>query len=262
MSATDSFKAGRLQEAVDQQIQEVKSDPADHAKRLFLFELFAFGGDLERAKRQIDAIQYDELELEAATLAYRKVLDSETARRRLFRDGTAPQFLREPTESVRLRLEAVNRLRENRLVEAAQTLARAAEKEPPVRGLLNQKSFDSLRDCDDVFGPVLEVMAQGNYYWVPLEHIDTLAMNPPKHPRDLLWVPARLEVRDGPAGDVFLPALYPFSHEHSDDLVKLGRMTDWKGAEREPVQGVGLRTFLVGDEAITLLEWRELQIVS
>jgi type VI secretion system protein ImpE len=262
MSATDSFKAGRLQEAVDQQIQEVKSNPANHAKRLFLFELFAFAGDLERAKRQIDAIQYDELELEAATLAYRKVLDAETARRRLFREGAAPQFLREPPESVRLRLEAINRLHENRSGEAALTLARATEKEPPVRGLLNQKPFDSLRDCDDVFGAVLEVMSQGNYYWVPLEHIDTLAMNAPKHPRDLLWAPARLEVRDGPAGDVFLPALYPFSHEHSDDLVKLGRMTDWKGGEDGPVQGVGLRTFLMGDDAITLLEWRELQITN
>jgi len=56
MNATDLFKAGRLQAAIDAQIQEVKAKPADHGRRLFLFELCAFAGDLERARRQIDAL--------------------------------------------------------------------------------------------------------------------------------------------------------------------------------------------------------------
>jgi type VI secretion system protein ImpE len=260
MTASDSFKAGRLQEAITLQIQDVKAHPADHAKRLFLFELLAFAGDLDRAKRQIDAIEYDELELEAAALAYRKLIESEQARRRLFGEGLSPQFLLDPPEHLRLRLEAVNRLRENHPAEAAEVLARAADAAPPVRGLFNNKPFDSLRDCDDLFGTVLEVMSQGKYFWVPLEQIDSLSMNAPKFPRDLLWMPAHLQMRDGPAGDVFLPALYPGSHAHADDQVKLGRMTDWKGAEGGPVLGVGLRTFLVGEDAVTLLEWRELQI--
>jgi type VI secretion system protein ImpE len=127
-----------------------------------------------------------------------------------------------------------------------------------VKGQLNATPFTSLRDCDDLFAGVLEVMAQGNYYWLPLEQVNVLAMNAPKFPRDLLWMPARLEVRDGPTGDVFLPALYPGSHAHADDLVKLGRMTDWKSDEGGPVLGVGLRMFLVEDEAVSLPEWREL----
>ena len=36
-------------------------------------------------------------------------------------------------------------------------------------------------------------MAHGAYYWVPLEQVETITMNVPKAPRDLLWVPARLE---------------------------------------------------------------------
>ena len=31
-------------------------------------------------------------------------------------------------------------------------------------------------------------------------------------------------------------------------------------AEGEPVLGVGLRTFLADDDAVTLLEWRQLQV--
>jgi protein involved in temperature-dependent protein secretion len=61
---------------------------------------------------------------------------------------------------------------------------------------------------------------------------------------------------------VFLPATYPFSHEDADDQLRLGRSTDWRAVNDGPVRGVGLRTFLVDDDAISLLEWRELEIES
>ena len=259
MNATELYRAGRLAEAVDAQIQAVKAAPADHAKRLFLFELLAFAGDLDRARRQIDAVNYGQMELDTAVLNYRKLLDAEQARRRVFREGIMPQFLVPPPEHVGPRLEAVNRLRANEPAEAAKLLEQANEAAPAVRGLLNGKPFDLLRDADDLFGPVLEVMAHGDYYWLPLEQVVSLTLNPPKFPRDLLWVPAKLAVKDGPAGDVFLPALYPGSYEHAENPVKLGRATDWKQAEGGPVLGAGLRMFLVGDDAQSLLEWRELQ---
>ena len=84
MNASDLYKAGKLQEAIDAQIKEVKVSPADQAKRLFLFELLAFAGDLDRARRQIEAINYAEVELIAGVLSYKKLVDSEQARRQLF----------------------------------------------------------------------------------------------------------------------------------------------------------------------------------
>jgi type VI secretion system protein ImpE len=259
MSAGDLFKAGKLSEAVAAQIQEVRGHPEDQARRLFLFELLAFSGDLERARRQIEAVHYDDATLEAATQTYRTLLDAEEARRRLFRDGVAPQFLAEPPAHVAARLEAVNHLREGRPVEAATALAKATG--PDLRGRLNDKPFDGLRDGDDLFGDVLEVLAHGAYYWVPLEQVVSLTMNAPRFPRDLLWFPARLEMQ-GAAGDVFLPALYPGTHEQADEQIKLGRATDWKNSEGGPTLGVGLRTFLVGEDAVTLLEWRRLEMAS
>ena len=260
MNAGELFKAGKLQEALTAQTQEVKSNPGDKAKRLFLFELLAFSGDLERARRQIGVVSYEEPELETAAIAYRQLLDAEEARRRLFRDGLSPEFLAEPPSHVRRRLEAINRLREGKPAEVAAELARAAEETPTTTGTLNGKPFDHLRDCDDLLAGVLEVMAKGKYFWAPLEQIDSLAANAPATPRDLLWLPAHLQMRDGPEGDVFLPALYPNSHEHTDDAIKLGRSTDWKGDGGGPVLGVGLKVFLVGDDDKPLLEWRELQV--
>jgi len=259
MTANELFKAGKLTDAIDAQLKEVKARPADHGQRLFLFELLSFSGDLDRAQRQIEAVNYNEMELDAAVLSYRRLLDSERARRRLFSESLVPRFFGSQPEHVHLRLEAVNRIRENRVTEAAELLAKAASLMPELKGELNGKPFSGIRDCDDLLGGVLEVMAQGEYFWVPLEQIDTISITPPKTPRDLLWLSARLEMTDS-AGNVHLPTLYAGSHEHPDDQVKLGRMTDWKSSEGGPVSGVGARTFLIGEDAISLLDWRQLEI--
>ena len=44
MNAGELYKAGRLGEAIEAQVQEVKASPLDQSKRLFLFELLAFSG--------------------------------------------------------------------------------------------------------------------------------------------------------------------------------------------------------------------------
>ena len=259
MNATELYRAGRLVEAVEAQVREVKARPADAGLRLFLFELACFAGDLDRARRQIEAIHHDQPELDLATLGYRKLVDSEVARRRFFAEGVPPEVLGEPTESIRLRIEAAGLLRLGRSAEAAASLARADEATPPIRGTLNGKPFTTLRDADDLFGGVLEVMGQGKYFWVDLEQVVGLGMRPPRHPRDLLYFPARLDLASE-SGEVFLPALYPGSFEHADDPIKLGRATDWMSLEGGPTVGVGSRTFLVDDDAIALLEWRELLV--
>jgi type VI secretion system protein ImpE len=257
MTASELFKQGKLQEAVEAQLKEVKENPADHGRRLFLFELLAFAGDLDRAQRQIDAVNYGDLELNAAVMQYRKILDSERARRRLMSESLIPRFFGQPPEHVQWRMEGINRLREKRPSEAAELFAKATAACPERKGELNGKPFQSLRDCDDLFAGILEVFAQGGYYWVPLEQLDSVTVSPPKTPRDLLWAAARLEMKDS-TGNVHLPLLYPGSHEHADNQVKLGRLTDWKSAEGGPVQGIGARIFLVDEDAIGLLDWRNL----
>ena len=75
-----------------------------------------------------------------------------------------------------------------------------------------------------------------------------------------LWAPAQLKLKDEQEGGTFLPALYPHSHEHPDDAIKLGRATDWKTTEGGPVLGMGARTFLLDEDAAGLLEWRQLRL--
>ena len=46
MNASDLFKDGKLQDAINEQTNSVKDNPGNQNKRLFLFELLSFAGDL------------------------------------------------------------------------------------------------------------------------------------------------------------------------------------------------------------------------
>ena len=82
------------------------------------------------------------------------------------------------------------------------------------------------------FSPSAERFAAGQYTWIPLEHIASVRMVPPKRLRDLLWAPA--VVRTGPdfqgieLGEVLVPVMAPLSWHHENDAVRLGRVTEWQ----------------------------------
>jgi type VI secretion system protein ImpE len=67
-------------------------------------------------------------------------------------------------------------------------------------------------------------------------------------------------VRNGPDGEVFLPALYAGSHADADDQIRLGRATQWRGDAGAPIRGVGQRVFLIGNEDRPILELESLTI--
>ena len=60
-------------------------------------------------------------------------------------------------------------------------------------------------------------------------------------------------VRDGPEGEVFVPATY-VPPEGALEAAMLGRVTDWVGGEGAPVRGIGQRTYLVGEESVPVME--------
>ena len=255
MTAAELFRSGQLQAAIDAQIQEVRTHPTDHGRRVFLFELMSFAGEFDRARRQIDAVSYPEPEREAAVQQYRKLLDAEDHRRKVLKEGVMPAFLTQPPQWLYHRLAALKALIAGNPQGALEAIEQADREAAPVAGTLNGQSIEAFRDADDLFGPVIEVLAQGGYYWVPLEQVAGLTANAPAYPRDLLWFPVKLSIKDGPAGDAFLPTIYYGSATNSDEAVKLGRVTQW--TETEPVRGTGLRMLAANEDLVSVLELRE-----
>ena len=256
MEAKQCFEGGDLAGAIQAVTAEVKSRPTDAAGRTFLFELLSFAGELDRAERQLEAIGHLDAASEWPVQVYKNILHAERTRRRLFSDGLRPEFLLDPPSYVQLHLDAINRLREGRGDEAKRLIDRSEEERLTLHAEVNDRACDEIRDCDDVLAPFLEVIILRDYVWLPWEQLKELEVARPERPRDLIWLPSRLVLVDGSQRRGYLPTLYCGSHEHSDDRVKLGRMTDWHGGDAESVRGIGLHTLLAGNDALGLVDLR------
>src|SRR5215472_6928711 len=196
-TAKEFLDEGNLKAAIDELISEVKGTPTDIQRRTFLFELLCFAGEFDRAERQLDVIGHQSVKADVGVQVYRNIINAERDRRRLFADGFQPHFLSEPPAYVDLHLDAINRLREGNTKEARETLDRAEEQRPALIGQLNGAPFLDFRDYNDVVGPVLELIVEGKYTWLPFENINRIEIAPPKHLRDLIWASARIEANNG-----------------------------------------------------------------
>lgn len=259
-TARELLDAGDLHGAIEQLTSEIKVNPTDVRRRIFLFELLAFAGELDRAEKQLDVIGHQDVRAEIGVATYRNCLKAERDRRRLFTDGLQPHFLLEPPAYVDLHLAAINRLREGNYDEARALLDQAEEERPALEGAFNGREFGDLRDADDVLAPVLELIIKEQYTWLPYEQVVSIEIEQPKQLRDLLYTPAKVEAVNGSQGEVLLFALYAESYAHESDQVRLGRMTDWTQLGGEMARGVGQHLLFVGEDDHALLEARRIEI--
>jgi len=261
VNAQELYRAGQLTEALASQNEEVRAHPTDVERRSFLGELLCIAGNLDRADKQLESIERINPGSGPALGLIRQLIRAEKIRQEVHFEGRVPEFLGEAPRHVQLRVEASVALRAGDHAEATRLVREAEEARPQVSGRCDGEAFDDLRDLDDFKGGVFEVLTStGRYMWVPVENVISIAFDQPTQPVDLLWRPAEMDVRDGPEGKVFLPTVYCRAEEESDDAARLGRRTDWVALEDDgAVRGVGLRTFLIGEEARTVLEIGELE---
>jgi len=204
MDAQQLYRAGKLTEAISALSATLRDNPSDLKSRTFLFELLCFAGEFDRAEKQLDLLeQSGKKDSIIGTLLYRGALNAARTRQEMFEKKSYPAA-------------------------AAQT--------GQVRGKLNGREFTSIADADTRLGSRLEVFAAGDYMWISFGDIAGIEIEPPKRLRDLLWAPAKLQTgptfRSRDLGDVLLPAMAPLSWQHPDDIVRLGRTTEWRGRKR------------------------------
>jgi len=235
MNPQELYKAGRLADAIAALNGEVRDNPGDTRRRTFLFELLCFAGEYARADKQLEVLSQGGPGSEMGVLLYRSALYAQRQREDLFAQGQYPNQ-EESSEAVR-------------------------------DGLVNGKGFTSITDADPRIGPRLELFAAGNYLLLPLKHVASIQIQPPKRLRDLIWTPASVRTtasfQGAELGEVLIPVLSPFSWQHSDDAVRLGRATVWEQREgSDEAIPLGQKMWLVDDEEIPFLELRSLEFKS
>lgn len=259
--AIDFFYAGQLDEALEQAAQDVRSRPTDLRLRSLFCELLCFSRDWERADKQLDAIiKIDQTALVGVSMI-RHLIRSEVSRTEVYEQGRVPEFIDKPSAVLEKRLKALTHFRAGEMQETMASIAEAIEVEKPLTGLCNGESFEEIRDMDDLLGTIVEVFtATGVYYWLSLDQIETLEFDQPVNLVDQLWRAARIETVGDLKGRVYIPVLYYGSQESEDGRVRVGRATDWVENDGGPVTGRGQREFLIGNDAMTVLQIRNLSI--
>jgi type VI secretion system protein ImpE len=229
MRANELFKAGRLDEAIESRGVELRDNPTDAQRRIFLFELLCFAGKYDRAEKQLHVLSQSGPQAEAGALVYHSALHADRTRAEMFEKKTFPVTNPPPT---------------------------------PVGGTMNGNAFSTIEDGDPRLGARLEVYAAGQYTWLPFEKIESVTMQPPKRLRDLLWIPAIVRAGSGfqgiELGEVLLPVMTPLSFHHANESVRLGRVTEWEALDDDQQAPVGQKLLLVDGEEFPLLEIREL----
>lgn len=228
MTAQELWKAGKLEDAIQALNGELRSNPTDSKRRIFLFELLCFAGQYDRADKQLDILAQGGQQAEMGTLLYRAALHAERLRHGMFEKKDYP-------------------------------LTRASSE---VSGTLNGKAFSSLSDADSRIGANLEIFAAGAYLWLPFSVIASVEMQPPKRLRDLLWAPAVVRpaasYQGQELGEVLIPVLTPFAWKHPDPNVRLGRSTAVGMADGDGPFPMGQKFLLADDDEIPILELRSL----
>lgn len=254
MTANELFQAGKLQEAIEAAIADVKKHPTDTGKRGFFCELLCFAGELDRADKQLDLLSTQLPEAAMQVALFRQLVRADQARHDFHKSGRIPEFIDEPTAAQSLALQASIEIREGNAAAGMELLEQAEEARVKVSGVCDEKPFDDFRDLDDLTSTAVEVLTStGKYYWIAPERIESIDFTPIESPRDLLWRPVSMSVIGGPDGIVYIPVIYCAANTPKDESLQLGRATDWSGEEGQPVRGIGQRTFLVGEEGQPML---------
>jgi type VI secretion system protein ImpE len=257
-SAESALRDGRLDEALTALQADIRKRPQDKALRVFLFQLLAVNGAWERALRQLDVLV--EMDAQHALLAqtYRPLIACEVFRGELFRGLRSPSSLGEPLPWFGPLIEAT-RLGAQGEHAAAQALREQAfEQADAVPGRLDGKPFAWIADADARLGPVLEVILQGRYFWVPFARIRKISLEPAEDLRDFVWLPARFTWSNGGEAVGFVPTRYPGS-EDGEAPLRLARTTEWHEVGAIGL-GRGQRMLATDSDDTGLLEIKEIEL--
>ena len=254
------LKAGDPEGALAALQDKVRADPADARLRIFLFQLLCVLGDWKRAVTQLKVAA--EMDESATTMAqaYRETIICENFREKVFAGEKEPLIFGKPQEWIALLVEALKALAAGKAQEAADLRSRAFEMAPGAPGTLNETPFEWIADADMRLGPILEVIVNGKYFWMPFTAIHALRVEPPSDLRDYVWTPGNLTLHNGGEHVVMIPTRYPGTSATKDGSAMLARSTDWTDAGAETFVGTGQRLLATDAGDTALLELRTLSV--
>jgi type VI secretion system protein ImpE len=261
-AAEGAFRAGDVSGALAQLTLEVRQRPQEAKLRVFLAQLLMMQGQWDRVLTQLQVLA----DLDAGALpmvhAYRSAVQCEQFRAEVFTGRRSPMIFGEPEPWLALLIQALALDQQSRASQAADLRAQALEQAPATGGSINGDNFEWLADADSRLGPVLEVLLNGAYYWVPVHRVSSIKIEAPSDVRDFVWLPATFIWSNGGEAIGLIPTRYPGSEHSGDPLVQMGRKTEWVELAAGQNAGSGQRELATDSADYGLLNVREVRLAA
>jgi len=255
-AAEAAFRAGDPLGALSALQLEVRQRPQEAKLRLFLSQLLMVLGQWERAQNQLRVVA----ELDAGALPMARTYDTaiqcERLRAEIFAGRRSPLIFGEPDPWLALLIQALALRQPEQAAQAATLRAQAFEQAAAASGSINGARFEWLADADSRLGPVLEVLLNGAYYWVPMTRIAQVHIEAPSDIRDLVWLPASFQWSNGGEAMGLIPTRYPGTERAGEPQLLLARRTQWSALGDDQYSGLGQRLLASEAEEYGLLDVR------
>jgi type VI secretion system protein ImpE len=259
-AAEQALKLGDLTLALQYLQDGVRAQPANAKLRIFLFQLLAIDSQWTRAQNQLKVCG----ELDAGTLpmvnTYREAMQCELLRDAVFKGQTTPLVFGQPQAWVAHLVEALQADARGDHALATHLREQALEAAPATSGTLNGEPFEWVADADSRLGPVLEVIINGRYGWVPFASLSHIEFDPPTDLRDMVWLACSLSFPNGGGTVALVPTRYAPMPEGADSLLRLSRRTDWVESSPGQYTGLGQRLLTTDQSELGLLDVRTLSL--
>jgi len=233
-----------------------KSAPNDIGARSALWQIFAARGEYDRARKQLDLMVKIDSSWMMEVGACHRLITAEEGRAAMFTGAELPVCLGTPPEWFAPLLRALPLLSAGDTEAALLLFRQVRELAYASGGSANGEKFGWACDGDARLGPCLEIIAQGKYFWVPWESVQSLESAAPTEIRDRLWQQTMLQVRGEDAIEVFIPVRYPTPR---DDAEMMSRVTNWESLDDEFFIGFGQKCLVTDQADVGFLDMRHLE---
>jgi type VI secretion system protein ImpE len=257
MKTAELIQQGKLMDARQQLVQEVKSAPGDLGKRTTLSQVLCFCGEWEKAERQLDAIAVQDAKREPSVAVYKNIIQAERERHAVLTMKQQPAFLSKTPLYFETYWTALTALSEGKAEEAESLFEAIEAQRPQISGTINGTPFTGIADTDSFLSFFLETIVHERYIWLPFESIREILITPPKTLFDLLWIPGQITTVEGLALNCCLPVVYAGSFAHEDERIRMGRLTAWSKIGGYFIKAMGQRVLDAGGQDTAILDIRE-----
>jgi type VI secretion system protein ImpE len=190
------------------------------------------------------------------------VVESEILRSEIFKGPKTPIIFGEPEEWMGDLVHANQLAAQGEIAAYDETQKRAFDKAPATKGEIDGKAFEWIADADTRMGPMLEVIMQGCYRWVPFMRIASIRFEPTKNLCDLVWRSANFTWTNGGVASGFVPVRYFASEDCPDASIQMARKTDWIKKSEQLYLGVGQRVLTTDQDDTPILEIKEITLAA